>query len=62
MRAVIQRVERAEVRVAGESVGRIGAGWLVLLGVAKGDGDADAVRLAEKTVGLRAFADEAGQR
>jgi D-aminoacyl-tRNA deacylase len=61
MRAVLQRVERAEVRVAGQSVGRIGTGWLVLLGVAKGDSDADAARLAEKTVGLRAFADEAGK-
>ncbi len=61
MRAVLQRVERAEVRVAGESVGRIGIGWLVLLGVAKGDGDADADRLADKTVGLRAFSDDEGR-
>lgn len=61
MRAVLQRVERAEVRVAGESVGRIRIGWLVLLGVAKGDGDADADRLADKTVGLRAFSDDEGK-
>ena len=61
MRAVLQRVERAEVRVAGQSVGRIGSGWLVLLGVAKGDGDADADRLADKTVGLRAFSDDEGR-
>ena len=61
MRALLQRVERAEVRVAGQSVGRIGVGWLVLLGVAKGDGEADADRLADKTLGLRAFADDEGK-
>lgn len=61
MRAVVQRVARASVRVEGEVVGRIGPGWLVLLGVARGDADADADRLAEKVVGLRAFADEQGK-
>ncbi|HEX8199874.1 MAG TPA: D-aminoacyl-tRNA deacylase [Isosphaeraceae bacterium] len=61
MRAVIQRVARASVSVEGEGVGRIGPGWLVLLGVARGDADADADRLAEKVVGLRAFADEQGK-
>ncbi len=61
MRAVLQRVSRAAVTVDGEVVGRIGAGWLVLLGVAKGDTDEDAARLAEKVLGLRAFADEAGK-
>ena len=61
MRAVIQRVAHASVRVEGEVVGRIGLGWLVLLGVARGDADADADRLAEKVVGLRAFADEDGK-
>lgn len=61
MRAVLQRVERAEVRVEGRTVGQIGAGWLVLLGVAKGDEDHDADRLAEKTVGLRAFPDAEGK-
>ena len=54
MRAVLQRVSRASVTVEGAIVGRIDAGWLVLLGVAKGDVDADADRLAEKTVQLRA--------
>src|SRR3954464_11668002 len=61
MRAVVQRVTRASVQVEGEDVGRIGLGWLVLLGVARGDTDADADRLAEKVVGLRAFADEQGK-
>src|SRR3954468_20056896 len=61
MRAVVQRVARASVQVEGEVVGRIGPGWLVLLGVARGDADADADRLAEKVVGLRAFADEQGK-
>jgi D-aminoacyl-tRNA deacylase len=61
MRAVVQRVTRASVQVDGEVVGRIGLGWLVLLGVARGDTDADADRLAEKVVGLRAFADEQGK-
>ena len=61
MRAVIQRVERAEVRVDGKVVGRIDAGWLVLLGVASGDSDGDADRLADKVANLRAFADEAGK-
>ena len=61
MRAVLQRVERAAVRVDGETIGQIGGGWLVLLGVARGDADADADRLADKVVGLRAFADELGK-
>ncbi|HEV3121031.1 MAG TPA: D-aminoacyl-tRNA deacylase [Isosphaeraceae bacterium] len=61
MRAVLQRVSRASVRVDGELVGQIGLGWLVLLGVARGDTEADASRLAEKTVGLRAFEDDAGK-
>ena len=61
MRAVLQRVERASVGVEGATVGQIAAGWLVLLGVAKGDTDADADRLADKVVGLRAFADDDGK-
>src|SRR5690349_19606206 len=61
MRAVLQRVSRASVRVEGEEVGRIGAGWLVLLGVARGDDEGDAERLAEKVVGLRAFEDGQGK-
>ena len=61
MRAVLQRVERAAVRVDGEIIGQIEGGWVVLLGVATGDLDGDADRLADKVVGLRAFADEAGK-
>ena len=61
MRAVLQRVSRASVEVNGQIVGRIGVGWLVLLGVARGDADADADKLASKVAGLRAFEDEAGK-
>ena len=61
MRAVIQRVSRAAVRVDGAVVGDIGAGLLVLLGVAAGDTDADAERLAAKVARLRIFPDEAGR-
>jgi D-tyrosyl-tRNA(Tyr) deacylase len=61
MRAVLQRVSRASVEVEGAIVGQIGLGWLVLLGVARGDDDADAEKLADKIVGLRAFADSEGK-
>jgi len=61
VRAVVQRVSRASVEVEGALVGRIGHGWLVLLGVARGDSDEDADRLADKVVNLRAFADEHGK-
>jgi D-aminoacyl-tRNA deacylase len=61
MRAVLQRVTRASVEVEGVVVGQIGRGWLVLLGVARGDLDEDADRLAEKVAGLRAFNDDAGK-
>lgn len=61
MRAVVQRVKDAQVTVAGEVVGRIGRGLLVLLGVARGDTDEDAGMLAEKTAHLRIFPDDSGQ-
>jgi D-tyrosyl-tRNA(Tyr) deacylase len=61
MRAVLQRVKEASVRVEGAMVGRIGRGLLVLLGVGQGDTEADAEYLAEKALNLRIFADEAGQ-
>ncbi len=61
MRAVIQRVSRASVEVDGEIVGRIGRGLLILLGVGKGDTEADAQYLADKMATLRIFADEHGK-
>ena len=61
MRAVVQRVSRAEVRIEGRVVGRIGRGFVVLLGVAGGDSDADAAFLVDKIVGMRIFADDAGK-
>lgn len=61
MRAVIQRVSRAEVAVDGEITGKIDRGLLVLLGVAQGDSEGDANYLSEKTAGLRIFEDENGK-
>ncbi len=59
MRAVVQRVLRASVRVGDETVGQIERGLCVLVGVAADDTDADARSLADKVVGLRIFEDEA---
>jgi D-aminoacyl-tRNA deacylase len=61
MRAVVQRVSRASVSVEGRVVGDVGRGLLVLLGVARGDTEADAGYLADKVVNLRIFPDEDGQ-
>ncbi len=61
MRAVVQRVSRAEVRVEGVSVGAIGPGLLVLLGVGQNDGSEEARLLAEKVVQLRIFSDAEGK-
>jgi D-aminoacyl-tRNA deacylase len=61
MRAVVQRVSRAQVRVGDEIAGDIGPGLLVLLGVGDGDTFADADYLAEKIAGLRIFEDEHGK-
>jgi D-tyrosyl-tRNA(Tyr) deacylase len=61
VRAVVQRVSEASVRVDGETSGRIGLGLAVLLGVGVGDGEQDADYLADKILNLRVFADEAGQ-
>lgn len=61
MRAVVQRVSRAKVTVAGEVTGEIGPGLLILLGVAEDDTQADSSFLAEKLVGLRIFPDDAGK-
>ena len=61
MRAVVQRVRRASVKVDGEVVGEIGLGLLVLLGVAQDDSEADAAYLADKIAGLRIFEDPDGK-
>jgi D-tyrosyl-tRNA(Tyr) deacylase len=61
MRAVVQRVRRARVTVADETVGQIGAGLLVLVGVAEDDGAEEARALAGKVARLRIFEDEAGK-
>lgn len=61
MRALIQRVSRAEVRVGGEPVGSIGGGLVVLLGVGPRDDETVACDLAHKTAELRIFADDEGR-
>ena len=61
MRVVIQRVSEASVTVAQQTVGAIGQGLVVLLGVAQGDTSQEAKALAEKTAGLRIFEDDAGK-
>ncbi len=61
MKALLQRVTGASVSVAGEVVGRIGKGLVVLVGVANGDTEKDARYLAQKTVSLRIFPDGAGR-
>jgi D-tyrosyl-tRNA(Tyr) deacylase len=61
MRALIQRVIRAEVRVDEKIQGQIGAGLLVLLGVAASDNEKDADYLADKLIHLRIFSDDAGK-
>ena len=61
MRAVIQRVSAGQVAIAGEVVGTIGRGYVVLLGIAPTDTARDAEWLAEKLLALRLFPDEAGK-
>jgi len=61
MKAVVQRVSRGAVRVAGETVGAIGPGMVVLLGVLAPDREEDADRLAGRTARLRIFADAEGR-
>jgi D-tyrosyl-tRNA(Tyr) deacylase len=61
VKAVLQRVTRAEVRVAGRAVGAIEGGLVVLLGVMKGDEEAVAARLAERVASFRCFPDAEGR-
>lgn len=61
VRAILQRVSRAEVRVGDRVVGSIARGMVVLLGVARDDTEADAAFIADRTLGLRVFADDAGK-
>ena len=58
MRIVLQRVNSADVTVAGKICGKIGKGYLVLLGVGQGDSEDDCRRLADKIINLRIFSDE----
>jgi D-tyrosyl-tRNA(Tyr) deacylase len=61
MRALVQRVSRASVSVDGEGIAEIGPGLLVLLGVAEGDSETEADRLADKVRALRVFDDADGR-
>lgn len=61
MRALVQRVSRAEVAIAGEVIGRTGPGLMILVCAMQGDTGAEADRLAAKTAKLRVFEDEAGK-
>lgn len=60
MRLLVQRVSQARVVVAGETIGAIGRGLVVLVGFTHGDGEAELALLTRKLVGLRIFEDEAG--
>ena len=61
MRAVLTRVKSASVAVDGKTIGQIGQGFLILLGITHEDTEAQAVKLADKLVGLRIFEDENGK-
>jgi D-tyrosyl-tRNA(Tyr) deacylase len=61
VRVVLQRVSRAEVRVASRAIGNIGPGFLVLAGFAPSDGEATLSWMAEKILGLRVFPDDQGK-
>ncbi|GIU92366.1 MAG: D-aminoacyl-tRNA deacylase [Acidimicrobiia bacterium] len=61
MRAVVQRVSRAQVRVDGVAVSSIGPGLCAFVGVEKGDTEADVAALADKLAGLRVFSDPEGR-
>lgn len=61
MLALLQRVGEASVRVDGEVIGRIGPGLMVLVGVERGDGEAQAARMVQRLLGYRVFEDAAGR-
>src|SRR6266851_425922 len=61
MRAIVQRVASAEVSAGGCSLGKIGRGFAVLLGVGRDDIEADADYILDRVIGLRVFADAAGK-
>src|ERR1700675_3269126 len=61
MRAIVQRVARAEVRSGGRILGKIGQGFVTLLGVGRGDTEADGDYILDRIIGLRVFADAAGK-
>jgi D-tyrosyl-tRNA(Tyr) deacylase len=61
MRLLLQRVSRAEVRVAGRVTGRIGVGYLLLVGFTHADGEAQLAWMADKVAGLRLFGDDDGK-
>ena len=61
MRAVLQRVSQAEVRVGDRIIGKIGRGFVILLGVAKDDTEKDAAFIADKILAMRVFADAEGK-
>ncbi|HUN56548.1 MAG TPA: D-aminoacyl-tRNA deacylase [Candidatus Binataceae bacterium] len=61
MRAIVQRVSRAEVMVEGRPIGKIGRGFVILIGVGRGDNEKDAEFIADRILGLRVFADAAGK-
>ena len=61
MRFVIQRVKEASVKTEGETIGEIGKGYLVLIGVSDSDTEKEADRLVRKMIGLRIFEDEQGK-
>ena len=61
MLALIQRVTQASVRIDDDTVGAIGPGLLALVGIEPGDGDTQVARMAQRLLGYRVFADEAGR-
>jgi D-tyrosyl-tRNA(Tyr) deacylase len=61
VRAIVQRVSKAEVRAEGRSLGKIGPGFAILLGVGRDDTEADADYILDRVLGMRVFADSAGK-